>query len=136
MNKAADSCGSHGELSPERDLDLACWRERLHEPRRLPDTGRLALDNATLADYCERNHIRRLALFGSCLKGTQGANSDIDLLVEFTPGQEPGLIALSVMELELSQILGGTTVDLRTAGDLSRHFRDEVLRSAAVQYER
>lgn len=59
--------------------------------------------------------------------------SDIDLLVEFEPGKEPGLIGMGQLEAELSSLLG-RRVDLRTAQDLSRYFRDEVLRTAEVQY--
>ncbi|MCI4428471.1 MAG: nucleotidyltransferase family protein [Burkholderiales bacterium] len=94
----------------------------------------LNLDEATLAQFCEQHHIRRLALFGSQLKGTARPDSDIDLLVEFDPEHIPGLFAIAGMELELSDMLGGRKVDLRTAGDLSRYFRDEVVRMAEVQY--
>ena len=97
---------------------------------------RLSLDVTTLAHFCERHHIRRLALFGSQLKGTARPDSDIDLLVEFEPGRVPGLLALATMEMELSELLGGRRVDLRTAEDLSRYFRDEVMRTAEVQYAR
>ena len=97
---------------------------------------RLHLDATTLACFCERHHMRRLALFGSQLKGTARPDSDIDLLVEFEPGRVPGLLALASMELELSELLGGRRVDLRTAEDLSRYFRDEVVRTAEVQYAR
>ena len=97
---------------------------------------RLPLDDTTLARFCERHHMRRLALFGSQLKGTARPDSDIDLLVEFEPGWIPGLLALASMEQELSELLGGRPVDLRTAEDLSRYFRDEVLRTAEVQYAR
>jgi predicted nucleotidyltransferase len=38
------------------------------------------------------------------------------------------------MEEELSRMLGGRRVDLRTPGELSRYFRDEVTRTAEVQY--
>jgi len=48
----------------------------------------------------------------------------------------PGLLALASMGLELSELLGGRRVDLRTAEDLSRYFRDEVVRTAEVQYAR
>ena len=67
---------------------------------------RLNLEEATLARFCGRHHIRRLSLFGSQLKGTARPGSDLDLLVEFDPGKEPGLIALAGMELELSDLLG------------------------------
>ena len=69
-------------------------------------------------------------------QGDGTPDSDIDLLVEFEPGQVPGLLALASMELELSELLGGQRVDLRTAEDLSRYFRDEVVRTAEVQYAR
>jgi hypothetical protein len=92
------------------------------------------LDEATLADFCARHHIRRLALFGSVLKGTDRPESDIDLLVEFTPEASPSLLSLAAMEIELSAILNDRRVDLRTPAELSRYFRDEVLREARVLY--
>jgi predicted nucleotidyltransferase len=64
------------------------------------------------------------------LAGTARPESDIDLLVEFEPGQAPGLLGLAALEAELSALLGGQRVDLRTAQDLSQHFRDQVLRTA------
>ena len=93
----------------------------------------LNIDEATLARFCKRHHIRQLALFGSHLKGTAGPESDIDLLVTFDREYIPGLLGISGMEIELSELLG-QKVDLRTAGDLSRYFRDDVLRMAKVQY--
>ena len=89
---------------------------------------------SSLAAFCREHHIRRLALFGSTLRGAQRPDSDVDLLVEFEPGKEPGLIALAEMEVELSRLYGDRKVDLRTANDLSRHFRSEVLRTARLQY--
>ena len=88
----------------------------------------------TLAEFCREHHIQRLALFGSMLRGTARPDSDVDLLVEFEPGKEPGLIGLAAMEVELSKLYGGRKVDLRTANDLSRHFRGEILRTAQLQY--
>ncbi len=96
----------------------------------------LNLDEATVARFCESHHIQRLALFGSQLKGTAQPDSDIDLLVEFEPERVPGLIGIAAMEIELSDLLGGRRVDLRTPLDLSRYFRDEVVRTAEVQYAR
>jgi predicted nucleotidyltransferase len=85
------------------------------------------------AGLCCRHHIRQLALFGSTLKGAVRRDSDVDLLVEFEPGKEPGLIKLAEIEAELSIMLGHRRVDLRTTQDLSRYFRDEVVRTAVVQ---
>lgn len=87
----------------------------------------------TLTNFCQRHHIRRLSLFGSQLKGTSRPDSDIDLLVEFDPAHIPGLLGVAGMEIELSALLG-CKVDLRTARDLSRYFRDEVVARAEVQY--
>lgn len=94
----------------------------------------LAIAEEQLARFCRKQHIRRLSLFGSTLAGTARPDSDIDLLVEFEPGCEPGLLGLASMEAELAAMLGGQKVDLRTPQDLSRHFRDQVLRTAEVQY--
>jgi predicted nucleotidyltransferase len=95
---------------------------------------RLPLDRDALAEFCRRNRIRRLSLFGSVLKGTARPDSDVDLLVEFEAGAAPTLFDLCDIEQELSAMLG-RRVDVRTAGDLSRYFRDDVLREAEVQYE-
>jgi predicted nucleotidyltransferase len=95
----------------------------------------LPLDRVVLAEFCLRHHIRRLSVFGSVLKGTARSDSDIDLLVEFEPGAKPGLLTMAEIELELSPLLGGRKVDLRTAQDLSWYFRDEVVRTAETQYE-
>ena len=88
----------------------------------------------TLRDFCRTNHIVKLSLFGSVLNGTSHDDSDIDLLVEFEKGFEPGLIRLAAMERELSEKSGGAKIDLRTPNDLSRYFRDEVKAKALVKY--
>lgn len=86
-----------------------------------------------IAEFCRRHHIRKLALFGSVLRDDFRPDSDVDVLVEFEPGHAIGLIRLAGVELELSEILG-RKVDLRTPMDLSRYFRQEVLKSAEIQY--
>ena len=96
--------------------------------------NRLFSDTAALDIVCHRHHIRRLSLFGSTLDGTDRPDSDVDLLVEFEVGQVPGLLRLAAIEAEFSGLVGGRPVDLRTAQDLSRHFRDEVVRTAQVRY--
>jgi predicted nucleotidyltransferase len=89
-----------------------------------------------IAEFCMKHHINRLSLFGSQLEGNADLGSDIDFLVEFDQGEEPGLLGLAEMEHELSVLLGGRAVDLRTPKDLSRYFRDRVIRSSQVQYAR
>lgn len=95
---------------------------------------RIAVDPEILSALCQRHQIRRLSLFGSTLKGTARPDSDVDLLVEFEPGARITLLDMAQIEIELSTLLGGRKVDLRTAGDLSRFFRDEVVRTAEPQY--
>ena len=88
-----------------------------------------------IADFCRRQHIRRLSLFGSILRDDFGPESDIDVLVEFEPGHTPGLLRMAGLELELSDLLG-RKVDLRTPAELSRYFRDDVRHVSEVQYAR
>lgn len=94
----------------------------------------LNIDLATLAQFCQAHRIGRLALFGSQLKGTAKPESDIDMLVEFLPEARPTLLDTARIEIELWKTLGGRKADLRTPQDLSRYFRDEVVRTAQVQY--
>ena len=95
----------------------------------------LALDipQEEIAAFCRRHHIRRLALFGSVLRGDLGPDSDIDVLVEFDPNHIPGL-AFFAMQRELSQILG-RDVDLNTPQFLSPYFRQQVQDEAAVIFD-
>ena len=58
----------------------------------------------------------------------------MDVLVDFETNHVPGFFKLFDMETELTNIIGGRKVDLRTPEDLSRYFRDEVIAGAEVQY--
>jgi predicted nucleotidyltransferase len=91
------------------------------------------LDATTLAEFCRRHGIARLALFGSRVRGTARPDSDLDLLVEFLPGRKVSLFDVGGMISELTERLG-VQVDLRTAGDLSPLFREQVLREAETLY--
>ena len=93
------------------------------------------VDMAALSALCRRRRIRRLSLFGSTLKGLARPDSDVDLLVEFEPEAKPGLLGMAALELEFSPLLGGRKADVRTSQDLSRYFREEVERTAEIQYE-
>ena len=93
----------------------------------------IKIDKDAIAAFCREHHIVKLSLFGSALTDKFGPDSDVDFLVEFHPDHIPGLIRLSGMEIELSEIIG-RKADMRTRNDLSRYFRDEVVKSAVVQY--
>jgi predicted nucleotidyltransferase len=86
-----------------------------------------------IAAFCRKHHIRRLSLFGSILRNDFGPNSDVDVLVDFEPGQTPGL-AFFGMQDELSRLLE-RNVDMHTPASLSKYFRDDVLAEAQVQYD-
>ena len=90
-----------------------------------------------IAEFCQRNHIRRLALFGSVLRDDFAPESDVDVLVEFEPGTRVGL-ALITMQDELSNMLG-RRVDMSTFQGVERSrnwlLRAEILDSAEVVYE-
>ena len=96
---------------------------------------RLPIEQGVLEALCRCHHIKKLSLFGSTLKGTARPDSDIDLLVEFEPEAKPSLFDLAQIEIELAEEIGGHKVDLRTPNELSRLFRDQVMREALVQYD-
>ena len=95
--------------------------------------SRLALDRERIAQFCQKHHIVKLALFGSVLREDFRQDSDVDILVWFAPEHIPSLLGIAGMEIELSEMLG-RKVDLRTPEELSRYFRDEVVSGAEVQY--
>ena len=93
----------------------------------------LDFDRDELATLCRRHRIRRLAVFGSVLRGEQNHSSDLDILVEFDRGATPGLRFITIQD-ELSAIFR-RRVDLNTPTFLSHHFRDRVLADAVPLYE-
>ena len=88
-----------------------------------------------IQEFCARNGIRKLSLFGSALTDRFRDGSDVDLLVEFEGGRTTTYLDLARMERELSALIG-RKADLRTPQELSRYFRDQVVAEALVQYER
>lgn len=99
------------------------------------ETLPITIPKARINHFCEQNHIRKLSLFGSVLRKDFSSTSDIDMLVEFEPHHLPGYLRLAQIELELSNIMGWK-VDLRTSAELSRYFREDVLDSAQLLYDK
>jgi predicted nucleotidyltransferase len=87
--------------------------------------------------FCRRNQIRSFGLFGSALREDFNSGSDIDVLVEFEQGQEPGLFRLIELQDELSVIFG-RKVDLveRRAVEKSENYirRHHILESVEPIY--
>ena len=95
--------------------------------------AKIDIDREMIADFCRRHRVRKLSLFGSVLRDDFGPDSDVDVLVEFEPGARVGYLTIGRMIVELERALG-RPVDIRTPAEISRHFREEVLRAAEVQY--
>lgn len=95
----------------------------------------IPIDHTQIADFCRRHHVRKLSFFGSVLRDDFGPESDIDVLVEFEPGETPGFFEIVRMEDELARILGmQREVDLRTPFDLGPRFRDAIVADAEPLY--
>lgn len=94
----------------------------------------LDVDRDKLATLCRKHGIRKLSLFGSVLRGEDGPDSDVDLLVEFEPGRVVGYFEVAEAEFDF-EALFGRKADIRTERDLSRHFRDRVVAEASALFE-
>jgi uncharacterized protein len=97
--------------------------------------ARIVIPEDSISQFCNKNQIKRLALFGSVLRDNFRTDSDIDVVVEFLPGKRVGMLTMARIERELSQIFSGRRVDLRTPAELSSYFRDDVLQNAEVCYD-
>ena len=85
-----------------------------------------------VAEFCKRNRIRKLSLFGSVLRDDFTPDSDIDVLVEFEDGYQPGLEFFG-MGRDFSQIIG-RKVDFLTRGWIHPRILSDVLNEAQSVY--
>jgi len=97
--------------------------------------GRVNLTKEQIAEFCQKNHIKKFAFFGSVLRDDFRSDSDIDILIDLDYNVPIGLMEIAGMEIELSKMIG-REVDLSTPDDLSDYFRDKVLTQAEALYER
>jgi hypothetical protein len=96
---------------------------------------RVNITKKQIADFCEKNHILRLAFFGSVLRNDYRPDSDVDILVYLDRSVPTGLMEMVRMERQLSEMIG-RKVDLRTPNELSVYFKDDVIAEAEIIYER
>lgn len=82
-----------------------------------------------------KEDIKKVSLFGSYAKGNNRRDSDIDVLVEFTPSAKVGFFKFVQIQRDLSDFVK-KDVDLLTPEALSIFFRDKVLNEAEIIYER
>jgi predicted nucleotidyltransferase len=95
--------------------------------------GDIEIDEAKLADLCRKYQVRELSLFGSAARGEVRPDSDIDLLVEFLPDADVGLIEHAGLMLDLERLLG-RKVDLVSKNGLKPRIRTSVLADARLVY--
>ncbi|WP_324667959.1 nucleotidyltransferase family protein [Geochorda subterranea] len=94
---------------------------------------KLELDLEAIKRLCQKHGIRELSLFGSVLREDFESESDVDVLVQFEPGVETGLLGYCRV-LEDLEALFGRRVDLVTPGALSPYLKDRILASRQVLY--
>lgn len=75
---------------------------------------------------------KRIAIFGSYVRGEAGPGSDLDILVRFSGGKS--LLELVRMERELSEMLG-VKVDLLTEKSISPYIIGKVKKQMEVVYQ-
>ena len=103
---------------------------------------RLRLDDPAvreaLQQFCETHHLLSLSVFGSVLRDDfrEGGDdpSDVDVLVELDPNHIPGWEYYSWGD-ELTELWDRKT-EVMTSEELSRQYRDRVLKQAVTLYER
>lgn len=82
-----------------------------------------------------RDDIRKVSLFGSYASGTPRPDSDVDLLIEFTPAARLGFFEYFDIREDFEDSLG-KKVDLATPDALSKYIRADVLEKAETLYEK
>ena len=96
-----------------------------------------AVPDSEIARFCQRWQIRELALFGSALRSDFGPDSDVDVLVAFSPEADWGLLEHVQMQREL-QTLFHRKVDLISKRALERSrnglLRHEILSTAETLF--
>jgi predicted nucleotidyltransferase len=95
--------------------------------------AKIKVPGEQIVAFCRRHQIRWLAFFGSVLRDDFRPDSDVDVLIDFEPEAEPGLIGFISMMQELSNLLQHP-VDLVLRDGLKPRIRDSVLNSAEVIY--
>ena len=78
---------------------------------------------------------KRVSLFGSYIYGNPKKNSDLDVLIEFSPRATITLFDLAEIQRNMQKSTK-IKIDLVTKGGLSKFIKEEVLSKAEVIYEK
>ena len=95
--------------------------------------GPVEVDQDKLVEVCRRYQVRELSVFGSAAHGKMRPDSDVDVLVEFLPQAEIGLLEYAGLMLDLSALIG-RKVDLVSKSGLKPLIRNSVLEEAQLLY--
>jgi len=90
------------------------------------------IDVVALKEFCHRNGIPRILLFGSAARGEATSQSDIDLIADLP--SDLSLLDIVRLERELSSLLG-RKVDLLTREAISPYIRERIQDDLQVLYE-
>ena len=97
-------------------------------------TVQLPIPHKKIAAFCKHWQVTELSLFGSVLRADFRPDSDVDVLVTFSPKAEISLFDLVQMKLDLEKIFR-RPVDVIEKDALENPFRKrEILRTAQVIY--
>ena len=97
-------------------------------------TVQLPIPKKEIAAFCKRWKVTELSLFGSVLRADFRPDSDVDVLVTFSPKAEISLFDLVQMKLDLEEIFR-RPVDVIEKDALENPFRKrEILKTAQVIY--
>lgn len=134
--------GGDGRIT-QATLQPAEARPTLHSPvASYPSKGaksvaeKLRISQTKLATLCRKYGIVKLSLFGSASRNELTAESDVDLMVESSPGSRASLFDITAMQDEFSAAFGGRKVDIVTPEILRNPFRrDSIVPDLKPIYE-
>ena len=96
---------------------------------------RLGISQSEIETICKKWKIKEMALFGSVLRDDFSDDSDVDVLLVFTPQHGWNLFDLMDLKSEL-QSLFNREVDLLQKKELRNPFRrEEILKTHRIIYE-
>ena len=95
----------------------------------------LSIPDAEIGNICRMFGIAKLSLFGSAARGEMTPDSDIDLLVEYSPDSKVSLFDIPAIQDAFSAVFSGRKVDIATPEILENPYRRKtILRDARVLY--
>ena len=140
--RADPACSIYDELRDiaHKTLSTEKSARAVRQPRRggAKAGGRAALQipRDRLKKLCRHYHIRKLSIFGSAARGQLGPRSDVDLMVEFEPGQAPSLWEGPDLDKAFSALFGNHPVDIVPPEVMRNPYRRQAIqRDLKVLYE-